>query len=402
MRIRTKLVAYFLIIASLVAMLGGAAYSRVRSIDKSVQDLADNAIPRLQLAERLSQTQREQQMAALSYVASGRPEDRQRYLDLSERFDAELAKLKAEDSSDEGKALLAEISAERAKFTQAGSQLLTSRDTVDRSTTSLRSRYEEMVQQLNKIRQRFVPTGGAASDVGAVPVSLRNQVNDLLLGTEGMLHQVAREFQIANAFVLSPDDALKEELNTASTLFSSSLQVAYNAGGSEDRVILQGVQSSMRAFETSARAMINAGDVSRRARGAFPEASDRISGQLAGYVERQSAQMTAAKEDSTSAVSGAEFQITIISLIAFAVAGLAGWIFAGTITKPIIRLRDAADRVSTGDVTDVDIDVDSNDELADLAASFRRMVASIKFLMMRGDGRDDDEEEAGYTLRAAS
>jgi PAS domain S-box-containing protein len=54
-----------------------------------------------------------------------------------------------------------------------------------------------------------------------------------------------------------------------------------------------------------------------------------------------------------------------------------GFIFGGIFVRPVKKLKDAADRISKGDL-DYNIDVKSNDELEEFAGSFREMVANIK------------------------
>ncbi len=372
MRLRTKLIAYFMVIALLVPVVGAAAVNRIRTINGSVQELSDKAVPRLRAAERLGELQRAQEVAALSFQTTGRDEDRQRYLDLSEQFDAELTRLKELDQTDRGKELLQNITTERARFTNAGTQLITARQTVDRNIANLRTKDDEMVQQLNKIRARFA-SGGSGSDLGTIPVSLRNQVNDLLLGTEGMLHQVAVQFQIASGYVLAPNDDLKQQFETASSLFASSLNIANNAG-----------------------------DITKRAREVFPEASAKIGGLLTSYIDWQSQQVTNARNASAGTLSGANQLLIAMTVLAFVMAAGMGLVFARAITRPIAHLRDVADRVSTGDLENVEITVESQDEIGDLATSFRRMVASIKFLMLRGGDEETGDEEGGLDVRAAS
>jgi HAMP domain-containing protein len=396
MRIQTKLIAYFLGMVLLVPILGGVAMGRVRSIDSTVEDLSSTAIPNLRRAEGLAEIQRQQQIAVLNYLSTGRIEDRQKYLDLAQTFDQELTKLKETDTSERGKEQIQAITAERAKFSGAASQLVSSRDTIDRNLANLNQKHDEMVKELNSIRARFAGGGSAASapnagsDLGTIPQSLRNQVNDLLLGTEGMLHQVATEFQIASQFTISPDDKIKAQFDDAGPLFASSFAIANAAGGPEDRVILARVQTRFREFETSARAMITAGDVAKRARVAFPEASDKIAGILTGYVGWQADQVTAARAVSADSVSSAQQMILLIMIGGILLAALLGIYFSRSITKPIRRLRDVADRVSMGNVEDVDIEVKGKDEIAELSDAFRRMVASIRYLMHREPEKKED------------
>lgn len=68
------------------------------------------------------------------------------------------------------------------------------------------------------------------------------------------------------------------------------------------------------------------------------------------------------------------------------------------VTKPLIRFKEVANRVSMGDVfDDTDIDVKSNDELGDVADSFRRMVASIRasYIMMNPELEDQFLKKGG-------
>jgi HAMP domain-containing protein len=73
-------------------------------------------------------------------------------------------------------------------------------------------------------------------------------------------------------------------------------------------------------------------------------------------------------------------------LLAMVLAGLgmAFWL-TRSITKPVTELRDVADRVSQGDMG-VQVPEGSDDEIGDLAESFSRMVAAVKFLQMEDEG----------------
>jgi HAMP domain-containing protein len=397
MRIQTRLIAYFLVMVMLVPVLGGIAIGRVRNIDSTVEDLSNNAIPNLRRAEGLADIQRQQQGAALNYLSSGRAEDRQKYLDLGQSFDQEFAKLKAADTSDASKDEIQAITAERAKFTSAAVQVVNSRDAIDRNLANLRAKNVEMVTQLNSIRARFASGGGsnAGSDIGQIPTTLRNQVNDLLLGTEGMLHQTANVFALASSNAIAPSDSVRADMDTAGQLFTSAFQVANNAGGPEDRAILTKVQAAFGQFDSSARAMLNAGDVAARQRGVFLEEGDTIAGILNGYVNAQAGQVANARTISANSVNSAQRMILIIMFGGMAVAITLGFVFASTITGPIERLRDVADRVSTGNMDDVDIEVKGKDEIAQLADSFRRMVASIRYFMHQSQ---DSATDTGDSL----
>jgi len=81
--------------------------------------------------------------------------------------------------------------------------------------------------------------------------------------------------------------------------------------------------------------------------------------------------------------------ITLATVLALAIiAALAmAVVFSRSITKPVSELRDVADKISKGEM-DVKIDIKSKDEIGDLAESFGRMVAAVRFL-------SQDEEKEG-------
>lgn len=80
--------------------------------------------------------------------------------------------------------------------------------------------------------------------------------------------------------------------------------------------------------------------------------------------------------------------------ISIVIAGAIIGFFVATIMRDINKLNRQAEKISKGDL-DVVVDVKRKDEVGDLAESFSRMVASIKFeRMMR-------QEEAGPESKAA-
>ena len=68
------------------------------------------------------------------------------------------------------------------------------------------------------------------------------------------------------------------------------------------------------------------------------------------------------------------------------VLAIVSFVFATSLTRPLKKLQLAADQVSRGDMG-VNVDVNSKDEIGDLAQSFQRMIVSIRILS------EQDEEE---------
>lgn len=59
-----------------------------------------------------------------------------------------------------------------------------------------------------------------------------------------------------------------------------------------------------------------------------------------------------------------------------------GFLFARSLVSPIEKLRDAADKISKGDM-DVDVTVESEDEIGELSSAFARMKNSLQVTMER-------------------
>jgi HAMP domain-containing protein len=63
--------------------------------------------------------------------------------------------------------------------------------------------------------------------------------------------------------------------------------------------------------------------------------------------------------------------------------------FSRRITKPLTELRDAADKVSIGDLA-VTLPSGSDDEIGDLADSFERLVAAVRFMLQEEERRGSE------------
>ena len=81
-----------------------------------------------------------------------------------------------------------------------------------------------------------------------------------------------------------------------------------------------------------------------------------------------------------SSVLGTIVFSSLITVICLFLAFFAGKEMAKRITKPVIQLRDATDRMSKGNL-DINIDVKSRNELGDLADNFNQMIRKISALI---------------------
>lgn len=77
----------------------------------------------------------------------------------------------------------------------------------------------------------------------------------------------------------------------------------------------------------------------------------------------------------------------IILLVVLVIVLIVAFLLSRSITKPVTELRDAAEKISMGDIS-VDIPTAGDDEIGDLSESFGRMVAAMRFLY-------EEEKERG-------
>jgi two-component system sensor histidine kinase BaeS len=69
--------------------------------------------------------------------------------------------------------------------------------------------------------------------------------------------------------------------------------------------------------------------------------------------------------------------LSLAAALAVALAALAGYLLSSRITRPIVALTDASDRMTEGDLS-VRAPVESNDEVGRLSASFNEMAGSME------------------------
>jgi HAMP domain-containing protein len=397
MSLRVKLVGAVMLVALIVPVLGGVAINRVFAINDDVTTLSDE-LPELVLVKDLERSQREQQMAVLAYVSSGNREELQRFQEMSQAFDAQLAELQeaAERNGGDGVSaeLLEQIAEQRSAFQSAAGQLLGARATVERNLADLRAREDEIVEELASLRRRYLPSATSAPvDPATIPGSVRAQVNELILGTEGMLHIIGLQFALATGYTITPEESARQQFDGATPVFVNWLSLANAAGGADDQAILARVRNRyINQFEPAGRSMMQATDFSTRSRSSFSESSSRITELLNEIVQQQLVRVNAAESNARSIAGDASRLLIVVTLSAFLLAGTLGVILANRIVNPLVRLRNIAEQVSRGDVENIEVDVHSNDEVGDLADAFRRMMVSIKFLMS-GDGDVDGRDQ---------
>ena len=88
----------------------------------------------------------------------------------------------------------------------------------------------------------------------------------------------------------------------------------------------------------------------------------------------------------------------LIGLIAVIIGMIVAYYIAGYIAKPILKLRDSANVIAGGDLTEK-VEVDNNDEIGELADAFNQMVDNIKKLVININDSALKTDETGEALK---
>lgn len=83
-------------------------------------------------------------------------------------------------------------------------------------------------------------------------------------------------------------------------------------------------------------------------------------------------------DEAMRSATDARRRMVTLALVVLALALLASMLASRALVRPLRELKEATDRISRGDLA-VQLDIRSADEIGELAASFERMVAAIKF-----------------------
>lgn len=386
LRIRSKLLLSFGMVALLVPVLGLVAIARIIAIDGNVEEIGDQLVPTIVDVAALSRNIDRRSMATEAYSASGRPADRTELFQLQEQFAGIAGRVLAfEDPATTG--LIAPLIEQEATFRLVTNRLVIARDVEDRNLQVLRDRLAEISQEAAAIRGRYAPQASNPADATTISLGLRNQISDLLLSTEGMMHSVALQYALAESYVITPSDQTRRQFDSAVTTFNNWLQAANTAGGPEDRTSLARVQTKFVEFELNARSLMTTTDVVTRTQLGFRQQRATIDDFSARLLEKGQADATAETNAADQTVNTSLYLVLASIAVAFGVAGGLGLWLSHVITTPLVKLRNIADQASRGEFSDTELGIESSDEIGELAESFHLMMVSIRLLM------PEDEQE---------
>src|SRR5690606_5853801 len=98
------------------------------------------------------------------------------------------------------------------------------------------------------------------------------------------------------------------------------------------------------------------------------------------------------RAEAAAPLSAARNRILGLALVVAGLVMIASLLAARQLVRPLGELKEAADKISKGNF-DVELDIRSGDEIGELADSFERMVAAIKYFREPKTATEEEIEE---------
>ncbi|MED5018297.1 methyl-accepting chemotaxis protein [Paenibacillus chibensis] len=200
---------------------------------------------------------------------------------------------------------------------------------------------------------------------------------------------VTKEFSRLRGYMLTKDSESLDGLNTSfdnvNSLIKETSGLARIQGFQEE---LQKLGQLNQVFKQEYDQLLTMVDDNRP----FSEILDYyqkevipVGSQLEPIAEKlaneQIQSMKEASDTNTNIVNMAVKNVTVLSIVAFVLAILIGYFISRVISKPIVLMAGAAERIAGGDLTAEDIRVKNKDEVGSLAKSFNEMTGSLRTLV---------------------
>ena len=398
MRIRPKLLTAFVGVSMFVPLLGGAALTRMQSLKTNVVELSGNTLDELVDIRELKDFQRQQQVALYQFHIAGNDEAEttfRRYQRSFEVLAGDIENDLKDSPSPAQRVAIQRLSDAHRRFNDAAENLVAARETTNRAQVDFRTQSEGINADLAKIPARYGATAGSSGAAAlAVSPQQRSQLTDVLLSAEGMAGSSARAQAAVREYAANPNDQAKQQYQVAVSQFDAWAKQGLSTGSGEDQDLVRKAQQRFAELDSQAKSLMQAADNSKQALKRLDDTAAVITGTLdlnAGFTLDGARTL---QTTSVATVSNATVAMAVLTVCGFLFATGLGFWFAGRITKPIRQLHDVAERVSMGQMDDVELNITSKDEIGDLAGAFQRMIASLRIARMRSRSAGGDQRAA--------
>ncbi|MFQ5341608.1 MAG: HAMP domain-containing protein, partial [Anaerolineae bacterium] len=197
-----------------------------------------------------------------------------------------------------------------------------------------------------------------------------------------LIAQARNEQQLFTGLALTGDQAVRDEVKTAQQEFDAEIEATQPLVAGQDAASLKEAGADEENVASTGAEMADlflAGD--REAGLAkmkeFDAATDEFIGNLETIEASAYASMDEAKVNLQQAQRTAIWMSLGIGLVAAVLSMIAGWYLSSTISRSVTMVAQAAEGLAEGDL-DQHVEVNSGDELGDMAAAFQRTIGYMQ------------------------
>jgi len=201
--------------------------------------------------------------------------------------------------------------------------------------------------------------------------------------------EISMKNNLLSGYMITKDDDFLDKLTTsydnAALLISETQKLAQLPAVKEGLEELDKGNREFKVYYEQLITMIQDNRPSTQTTNFFRSEVLPIGVSLDSIVDRlandQLNSMNEVSAKSTRVVKTAISNVTTLSILAFILAGLIGYLCSRMISKPIEAIAGVAERIALGDLTTKDVKVKSNDEIGILAKSFNQMTENLRNLV---------------------
>lgn len=374
MTIGRKMLVGFLLVAGLTAATGWVAISKLNSVGIAMDAVTDEAVPVADFSMELTIALLSTQEIATEYAAKGTGLD-----EVAARLDKALARFD-------------ELLASEVPFDQVQLDIVA-------AVRETRDEYVSAVDAVMQAHREEMDARAEAETLAEQVDALAKKAVDALVAAGMGMHE----------YMLLSDQAMA--LNEYLTTSSPEEIKNFDALDAQVRALpgYEAIAEAHAAFVDAARRCIAAQTRHLQSREAMEngiDALDAVSAEMERLLhdlwESASEAMAASTDTVDSVHRSAVRAVTGMCGIAVALGVIIALVVSTAITKPIGRMADVAARIAAGDLSMEHIEVRTDDEIGDLAASFNRMIDGLNEALLAAASTSEQVASAAQEVAASS
>lgn len=376
MRIVTKLVSAFLLIASLV---GGLSIFGINIINRDIVEMVERENPKVQASLELEINIHEMADAISDYSREGEEETIVRFKDSLKDFKKFMGIYTSKMGSNEEEGLIGELARKQDSMRILGEEIIETkkRTNVWLKKIVLNAREIENILE-NKLAASPLGDSQLEAEKTAIPLKMGIDMGHILFSIEGYINH--------------PENDLISQIKDSEAKFEAgAARYKRLPLSAEERKWLDIVDKDYKDTKKLVGELIQFERQQRRDMATFETILRGTDNLLDDQI--QVVAMERIAEVERRVLFNTSLVTVIISLSAILSVAV-GYSLSIPITGPIIKLRDAANQVGRGDLN-VKIDINSKDEVGELAKSFDTMLQELNKLK---DGLERTIEERTRAL----